>query len=203
MTSMLGEIPFTLWVPHAQLDGRWAGAVLVIKGDGTDEASLVAAARRVIAELDDEVAVARAGAMSRVIDSALAEPLRLRFFLTLFAGLALLLGSAGVYGVVSYAVARRRAEFGIRMALGAAPARVLSDVIRNGMSPVVIGALAGVGASLALAGVLRRFLFEVSPTDPWSLAVAAAALLGAGALAAVVPGYRARGVSPVEALKSE
>jgi ABC-type antimicrobial peptide transport system permease subunit len=141
--------------------------------------------------------------MSTVIDAALAEPLRLRFFLTLFAGLALLLGSVGVFGVVSYAVARRRAEFGIRMALGAAPARVLTDVIRTGMGPVVLGATIGVAASLALSGVLRRFLFDVSPTDPASLAVAAAALLGAGALAAMVPGYRARGVSPVEALRSE
>jgi predicted permease len=203
MTSMLGDIPFTLWVPHTQLDAAWAGAILVIKGDGADEASLVGAARRVIAELDDDVAVSRAGSMSTVIDAALAEPLRLRFFLTLFAGLALLLGSVGVFGVVSYAVARRRAEFGIRMALGAAPARVLTDVIRTGMGPVVLGATIGVAASLALSGVLRRFLFDVSPTDPASLAVAAAALLGAGALAAMVPGYRARGVSPVEALRSE
>jgi predicted permease len=202
MTSMIGEIPLTLWVPQWQMDVGW-GSTLVIKGNGTDEASLLAAVRRVIADLDDDVAVARAGSMASVLDTALSEPLRLRFFLTLFAGLALLLGSVGVFGVVSYAVARRRAEFGIRMALGAAPARVLTDVIRNGMGPVVLGAAIGVAASLALSGVLRRFLFDVSPTDPASLAVAAAALLGAGALAAIVPGYRARGVSPVEVLRSE
>jgi ABC-type antimicrobial peptide transport system permease subunit len=141
--------------------------------------------------------------MEAVLDRALAEPLRLRFFLGLFAALALALGSVGVFGVVSYSVARRRAEFGIRMALGAGPRRVLAEVVRTGMLPVTLGVVAGVAGSVALSGVIRSFLYEVSPMDPSTLTAAAAVLLTAGALAALVPGWRARGVSPVEALKSD
>ena len=85
----------------------------------------------VFAALDKGAAVARETTMERVVNTALAEPLRLRFFLGLLGSLALLLGAVGVYGVVSYAVARRRAEFGIRMALGAAPASVLAQVVRG------------------------------------------------------------------------
>jgi ABC-type antimicrobial peptide transport system permease subunit len=108
-----------------------------------------------------------------------------------------------VYGVVSYAVARRRAEFGIRMALGAAPGNVLTMVVRSGMLPVVLGAAAGILASIALARVIRGFLFETSATDALSLTVAASTVLLAGVMAAVVPAWRAGSVSPVEALRSD
>ena len=153
--------------------------------------------------MDKGVAVARAGTIDAVVDTALAEPLRLRFFLGLFAALALLLGAVGVYGVVSYAVARRRAEFGIRMALGAAPSRVLGHVVRTGMLPVVSGAAAGVLASLALSRLLRGFLYEVSPTDALSMLAAASTVLLAGVVAALVPAWRAGRVSPVESLRSD
>ena len=96
----------------------------------------------------------------------MSENLRLRFFLTLFAALGLILGTVGVYGVVSYTVDQRRAEFGVRMALGAEPHRLLWDVVRVGMLPVVLGTLAGVLVSLAASRVLASFLFDVAPTDP-------------------------------------
>jgi len=108
-----------------------------------------------------------------------------------------------VYGVVSYAVARRRAEFGIRMALGAAPSRVLGHVVRTGMLPVASGAVVGVVLSLGLSRLLRGFLYEVSPTDAPSLLAAATVVLLAGVIAASVPAWRAGSVSPVEALRSD
>ena len=117
--------------------------------------------------------------------------------------MALLLGTVGVYGVVSYAVARRRAEFGIRMALGAAPGAVLALVVRSGMLPVVTGTLAGVLASLGLSQAVRGFLYETSATDTLSLAAAATSVLLAGVLAALVPAWRAGSVSPIEALRSD
>jgi ABC-type antimicrobial peptide transport system permease subunit len=141
--------------------------------------------------------------MESVINTALSEPLQLRFFLGLFAGLALLLGAVGVYGVVSYAVTRRRAEFGIRMALGAAPGRVWALVVRGGMMPVVIGATAGVAASIGLSRLVRGFLYEVSPTDSVSLVAASGVVLLAGVVAAFVPAWRAGRVSPVESLRSD
>lgn len=134
---------------------------------------------------------------------ALAEPLRLRFFLGLLAGLALLLGAVGVYGVVSYAVARWRTECGIRMALGAARGNVLGLVMRSGMLPVVAGAVAGTLASLGLSQAVRGFLYETSPTDGLSLMAAASTVLLAGVFAALMPAWRAGSVSPMEALRSD
>lgn len=203
MTSIMGENPMTLYVPHVQMPwGLGGGAVLVVRG-ASDPASLIAIVRSTIAEIDGSVAIARTGTMESVINTALSEPLQLRFFLGLFAALALILGAVGVYGVVSYAVARRRAEFGIRMALGAAPGRVLGLVVTTGMFPVIIGAAAGVVASIVLSRLVRGFLYEVSPTDTISLVAAASAVLLAGVVAAVVPAWRAGRVSPVEALRSD
>ncbi len=201
MTDMMGEIPFTLYMPHGQFPVR-GGGVLVVRGS-TDPGSTVATVRGVVAELDKGIALARAGTFAAAVDGALAEPLRLRFFLGLLAGLALLLGAVGVYGVVSYAVARRRAEFGIRMALGAAPGNVLTMVLRSGMVPVVTGATAGILASIGLARIVRGFLYETSATDALSLAAAASTVLLAGVIAAVVPAWRAGTVSPIEALRSD
>jgi predicted permease len=202
MVSMLGENPMVFYIPFEQSPFPGEGQALVIRTEG-DPAGVVAAVRRLVAELDPRVAVARVAPMEDVVATALAEPLRLRFFLSLFAGLALLLGTVGVYGVVSYSVGRRRAEFGIRMALGAAPRRVIGDVVRGGMLPVGVGVLAGLLASIALSRVVGRFLFQIAPTDPLSLATAGLALLGAGVLAALVPAWRAGRVSPVEALRAE
>lgn len=203
MTSMLGDNPLTIYVPLAQfLFGSADGAVLVVRAT-TPPATTIAAVRGLVTDMDKGIAVARAGTMDAVVNSALAEPLQLRFFLGLFAGLALLLGAVGVYGVVSYAVTRRRAEFGIRMALGAAPSRVLGLVVRTGMLPVASGAVAGVLLSLGLSRLLRGFLYEVSPTDALSLLGAATVVLLAGVIAAFVPAWRAGSVSPVEALRSD
>jgi predicted permease len=203
MISMMGETPLTLWVPLSQMPwGTSAGAVLVVKGSA-DPASVITSVRSIVSEIDRGVAIARTGTMESVVDVALAEPLQLRFFLGLFAALALLLGAVGVYGVVSYAVTRRRAEFGIRMALGAAPGRVLGLVVGGGMMPVVIGAVAGVLASIAMSRLVRGFLYEVSPTDSVSLAGASGVVLLAGVIAALVPAWRAGRVSPVESLRAD
>ena len=202
MTNLLGETPSVLYLPLAQFPGPRAGGVIVARTT-TDMASTLAAMRSVVTEVDKASAIARVSTMDAVVNSALAEPLRLRFFLGLLGSLALLLGAVGVYGVVSYAVARRRAEFGIRMALGAAPQRVLAHVVRGGMLPVMLGASFGILASLGLARVVRGFLFETSPTDALSLMTAASTVLLAGVLAAVVPAWRAGRVSPVESLRSD
>jgi len=202
MFSMTGENPMVLYVPHAQEGDPGDGQAMVLRTTG-DPAALIAAVRSLVQEIDPRVAIARPGTMEEVVKTALAEPLRLRFFLMLFAGLALVLGAVGVYGVVSYSVARRRGEFGIRMALGAAPGSVLGHVIARGMLPVVIGVGAGIAGSIALSRLLGRFLYEIAPTDPASLASAGVALLAAGVLAALVPAWRAGKVSPVEALRAE
>ncbi len=202
MVRMTGENPLVLYVPVEQMPYALEGMTLVAKVGRSPEAA-AAAIRRVVAEVDGRVALARVMTMDQVVATALAEPLRLRFFLSLFAGLALLLGTVGVYGVVSYSVARRRAEFGIRTALGAAPGRVVREVVGQGMVPVAIGVAVGVGAALALSRVVSGLLHGVTPTDGPSLLSAGLTLLVAGAVAAVVPAWRASQVSPVEALRAE
>jgi ABC-type antimicrobial peptide transport system permease subunit len=141
--------------------------------------------------------------MEQVMDTAMAEPLRLRFFLTMFSVLGIVLGTVGVYGILSYAVQRRRAEFGIRMALGASPRVLLGEVVRNGMLPVVVGVVSGSIVALLSSSALAGFLFGVRPTDPVSLLIASFALLGAGVVAALVPAWRASATDPARALRAE
>src|SRR5690242_10011685 len=201
MTTVTGEVPFTMWVPveqHPDPDG----AVLVVRSSG-NAASLTNAIRRASAELDPDVAVARIETMDQVLATALAQPLRLRFFLTLFGALALALGAIGVYGVVSYAVTRRRAEYAIRVALGASPSRVLGEVFQRGLAPVAVGTCAGVIAALVFGRVLGGVLFGVEPTDPASIATAAGLLIVAGALATLAPALRAGRTNPASALRAE
>ncbi|HEV2180925.1 MAG TPA: ABC transporter permease [Gemmatimonadaceae bacterium] len=201
LTSVTGEIPFVMFVPLAQ-QASISGGVLVVRSS-MPPAALMPAVRRAIAEIDPRVAVARIATMDDVVAGALAEPLRLRFFLTVFAAIALVLGTIGVYGVVSYAVSRRRAEFAVRMALGASPTRVLREVVERGVAPVIAGVAIGMVAALALSGLLHRFLYGLGAADPLSLGAAAGALLAAGVAAALVPAARAGRTSPAEALRAD
>lgn len=200
MTRLTGDNPLVLYVPQAQADAT-EGAVLVVKGAGA--AAPVAAIRAAIQALDGRVAIGRVTTLDDVVTASLAEPLRLRFFFATFGVLALLIGAVGIYGVVSYAVTRRRAEFGVRLALGAAPGRIVGEVLGGGLAPVAIGVVAGIAGALGLGRLIARFLFGVTPTDPWSLGTAAAVLLLAGLLAALLPGVRAGRTDPVAALRAE
>ena len=123
------------------------------------------------------MAIGRVTTLDAVVAGAVAEPLRLRFFLSLLGALALVIGAVGIYSVVSYSVTRRRAEFGVRLALGAAPRRILSEVVSGGLAPVGIGIVAGLAGTLALGASVGRFLYGVTPADGLSLAAAAGALL--------------------------
>jgi predicted permease len=201
MTTMTGEVPFTMWVPVEQHTAA-EGGVLVVRSSG-NPAALTTAVRRIAAELDPQVAVARVETMDQVLSTALAQPLRLRFFLTLFGALALSLGAIGVYGVVSYAVARRRAEYAIRVALGATPGRVLGEVFQRGLAPVALGTFAGVIAAFALGRVLAGVVAGIQPSDPASMGIAAGLLLLAGALATLAPALRAGRTNPASALRAE
>ncbi len=129
-----------------------------------------------------------------------------RFALSLvaaFAGIALLLCIAGIYGVMSYFVAQRTRDIGIRMALGASPRNVLGFVLRSALLLAAIGVAAGLAGSVAAGSVLGSLLFGVRPTDPATLGAAALALFGTAAAAAWVPARRASRVDPTTALRAE
>ncbi|MFN2567721.1 MAG: FtsX-like permease family protein [Gemmatimonadaceae bacterium] len=129
--------------------------------------------------------------MAQVVSDAVATRRFQVALLALFALTALATASVGIYGVISHSLARRTGEMGVRMALGARPADVRRLVLREGMTPVVVGLVAGIVVSLALGRVFGSLLFEVRPSDPLTLAAVAAVLGLVAAVACYVPARRA------------
>jgi predicted permease len=168
-----------------------------------DPKAIAAALRAVVWSADGDVPVPEERTLEQMMSASVA---RRRFQMTLvllFAIAALALAAFGTYGVVSYAVARRRAEIGIRMALGAGRGRVLRLVLRQGMTPVFAGLAAGAFAALAIGSYVSSLLFEVSPRDPVAFAIAAAVLVAVSALACWIPARRAAAVDPLAAIRYE
>ena len=121
----------------------------------------------------------------------------------MFAVLAGLLATFGIYGVISYLTAQRTQEIGVRLALGARPRDVVMLVLRQGMGMVVLGVAVGIGAAFALGHVLRSLLFGVGPSDLFSYAVVAAPLMGVALLACWAPARRAAHLDPMRSLRAE
>ncbi len=119
------------------------------------------------------------------------------------AGLALLLGAIGLYGVLSYVVAQRTREIGVRMALGATASAVRRMVVSQGARVVMVGVVLGVAVALASTRVLGSLLFGVKPVDPIVFAVMSVMMIAIGALASYVPARRASSVNPIESLRSD
>jgi putative ABC transport system permease protein len=116
---------------------------------------------------------------------------------------SLLLAAVGIYGVLAYSVARRTREIGVRVALGAAPGRILRLVVGSGARMVVAGAATGMAAALLLSGLMKGLLFGISPRDPLSFLLAPIVLIAVALLAAYIPARRAAHISPVDALRAE
>jgi putative ABC transport system permease protein len=141
--------------------------------------------------------------MEDVVTGALSRPRFNLLLLSSFALVALALSAIGIYGVLAYLVTQRTREIGIRVALGAQPGDVLTMLLREGMAPVVAGALVGTGASLLAARAIQSMLFGVSPSDPASVAGAPLLLTLVALLACYLPARRALGVDPIVALRDE
>jgi ABC-type antimicrobial peptide transport system permease subunit len=122
---------------------------------------------------------------------------------TAFGGVALALAAVGLYGVVSYVARQREREIGVRMALGAAPGRVLGLMLRQGMTPVAAGLAVGLAGALAATRALQALLFEVSATDPLTFAAVPALLALVALAASYLPARRASRVDPLVALRAE
>jgi predicted permease len=173
---------------------------LVVRGAGAGLTAELAAA---IAGLDPEQPTQDIRPLATLVADSLA---RQRFALVLFAvfsGTALLLAAVGLYGVVSYLVARRTAELGLRLALGARTVNVVGLVLAQGGRMVALGLLSGLGGALLLTRLLQGLLVGVSPHDPLAYLAAAGALVLAAGLACLLPAHRAARIEPMAALRME
>ena len=137
------------------------------------------------------------------IDGIFNSPRLIARLTGLYATLAIVLASLGLYGVTAYRVGRRTTEIGIRMALGAQRANVIFTVLRNAMAPMMIALLIGVPAAIAAGQAIRSQLFGVKAYDPLVLGAAAAALFASAVLAAIIPARRAASIDPLRALRIE
>jgi putative ABC transport system permease protein len=170
---------------------------------GTEPLALTAAVQREIHAIDPDQPIADLRTMQQVISNSIARPRFNMMLLGIFAGVALVLASVGIYGVMNYSATQRTQEIGIRMALGAKRGDILRLVVGHGMKLTAAGIVIGVVASLALTRVMMNLLFGVTATDlPTFLGVSALLTLVA-LLANYIPARRATRVNPVTALRYE
>jgi ABC-type antimicrobial peptide transport system permease subunit len=201
--------PPTVFIPSAQtpaamtrLFGSWFATHVLVRTSG-DPAAIQASLPRVIRATDASVPVGRVRAMQEVLVGSLAFQRFVMALLSAFAGLAIILASVGLYGVIAYLVAQRTHEIGVRMALGARSRDVLGMVLGHGLRLVAIGVVLGIAGALGLTRFLAGQLYGVRPTDPFTF-IAVTALLALVALAATwLPARRAARVDPMIALRAE
>ena len=199
--SLSGSLQFpTVYVPYWR---RAFSEVTIAVKTADDPLATFALVRQVIRRLDSELPIPDMKTMDDVVMASVApRQFQMRLVL-LFGVIALLLAALGVYGVVSYSVAQRTGEMGLRMALGAAPRTVARSVLRQAMLPVAVGLAAGLVAAVGAGRAIRAMLFDVTPMDPATLLSVTAVLLTVGLLACYLPARRAMRVDPLVALRTE
>jgi len=175
----------------------------VLTRTDVEPTSLTSAVRGQIAALNKDQAVFNVRTMDEIVSQSIAPRRFSMMLLSVFAVVALLLASIGIYGMMSYAVAQRTREIGLRMTLGAQKGNVLRLVIGQGMRLAIVGVALGLIASLALTRTMKTLLFGVSTTDPLTFAGIAVLLAGVALLACWVPARRATKVDPIVALRYE
>ena len=165
--------------------------------------ALATTIERTVHEVDRAVPVVRLRDMNEVFAESIRRPRLLAQLLSAFAALGLLLAAVGTYGVLSYMVAERRREIGIRMALGADRAAVLAQVMKHGLVLTAIGIIAGLAGAFSLNRVIESLLFGVRPTDPMTTGGVVVTILVVAAIACWLPAWRASRLNPQVALRDE
>ena len=189
-----------IYQPLNQSNGLQGRALVRVTGDPIAAASII---REAVHAVDPDVPIENVRTMAEIRDLSLATPRLTAMLLSVFAALALIVTGTGITGVIATSVSQRTREFGVRMALGAGRASVLTMVLGQGLVLVALGLVVGIAVSLALARVLQSYLYATEPTDPLTFVLVITALLAAGALAAVGPAWRATRVDPMLALRAD
>ena len=199
-TSLDKDPVLMLYIPYWQRP-RLTASLLV--RTHMDPRAIATALRHAVWETDSEVPVPEMKTMREVLSDSVAQRKFQMLLVMVFAASALALAGLGTYGVVSYSVARRRTEMGIRLALGADGAALRRMVLREGMMPVALGLIAGIAAALAVGQLLQSLLFQVSSRDPFTITAVVLVLSMVALLACAVPARRATRVDPMVALRTE
>lgn len=190
-----------MYLPYKQR-GFFEPRDLVVKTE-VDPASLAATVRKAVWEIDKDQPVSNIRTMEEILLDSIARQRFSMLLLAIFAGVALILAAVGIYGVMSYSVAQRTHEIGIRMALGAQTSAVLKLAVGYGLKLVVAGVGIGLIAAFALTRVMSTLLFGVTATDPMTFGVISVLLILVAAIASYIPARRATKVDPIIALRYE
>ncbi len=199
---MAGIVHRTDYYQSAFQRSAWGAHHIFVRTD-VPIAALEGPVRRAVAGVDPDIPVPRIRPETEIIARTGAKERVFTQLLTIFGGFALLIASIGLYGITAYAVTRRTSEIGVRVAVGAAPGRILWMVLRQVVVLAGIGLVVGVPAAIAGAPLVGRLEYGVAPGSPGALAVAAAVMLAVAIGAGLVPALRAARLDPVEALRSE
>jgi putative ABC transport system permease protein len=190
----------TIYYPALQAPER---TMYIVIRTATDPLNLLPVVRERVAALDRNLPVSRVSAMEQLMSDSLARTRFSTALLAVFAGLALLLAAIGVYGVIAYNVTQRAQEIGIRIALGARPRDAVLLVLRQGVTPVLTGILAGFVISLGCGRALGSLLYGVSAQDPLTFATLSIFFAGVAFAASYIPARKAARLDPIVALRYE
>ncbi len=198
-----GNFPATVYLPFAQnLYPRVEDITFFLRTTG-DPLAYAHMVHETVHQADARIPVTNLSTQALQIDGEMSQEILFARISTGFAILALLIACVGLYGTMSYAVARRTGEIGIRMALGAQRSNVVWMVLREVLIMAVVGLAIGVPAALGMSKFVEELLFGIKPNDPRSLAVAVMILLSAALLAGYLPAWRASRIDPMVALRHE
>jgi len=190
----------TIYAPYEQMPDK---AMALAVRTTMDTLAVVKAVKQAVWSVDRGQPVFQIRSMDEYLSLADTAPRISAALLLVFAGISMLLAALGIHGVVSYGVAERTREFGLRMALGSTPGQLKALVIRNGLKTALMGLVAGMAGAAALAFALRALLYGVAPLDPTVMAGVAALLLTVALIANYVPARRATRIDPMVALHHE
>ena len=198
--SLAEPDPMMVYMPYWYRSDTTSGLLVRTRRDPGIVADSI---RKAIWSLDPEVSVPTVRALGGIVSDSVANRRFEMDLVLLFAISALLLAGLGVYGVVTYSVVQRQRELGLRLALGAQKTNIYALVLREGMIPVLIGAVAGIGGAFGFARVIGSLLFQVSPYNPFIVSAAVLLLVTVGGAACLLPAHRAAEVDPMRALRAE